>query len=107
MSSFIFSKANEKKIEYLLSRYPEKKAALLPILWLVHYQEGYISQEAMKSIALKLEITPMEVYEFVTFYTMFSLSPEGKYIIEICKTTSCKLLGAENLLSYLKKTLTP
>ena len=105
MSGFSFNKDSREKFEFLLTRYPQKKAALLPTLWLVHYQEGWISKEAMEYVAKELEITPIEVYEFVTFCTMFSLKPEGKYVIEICRTLSCQLRGAKTLLEYLQEKL--
>lgn len=103
--SFAFSEENRKKFQALLERYPDKSALTLPCLWMVQYQEGWISLEAMEYIGQKLGHSPMEIYSIASFYTMFNLKPVGKYHIQLCKTLSCMLNGSESLLSHLEKKL--
>lgn len=103
--SFAFNEANEKKFQNLLKRYPKKEALSLPCLWMVQYQEGWISLEAMEFIAQKLDLSPMDIYSIASFYTMFNLQPIGKYHIQLCKTLSCMLCGSEELLKHLEKRL--
>src|SRR2546426_4968608 len=67
------------KIAEIISRYPEKRAALLPLLWLAQEEYGHVSEGAMKEIAGVLDLTPPQVYETVTFYTMLNRQPIGKF----------------------------
>ncbi len=94
--SFKFNEDNEKKFQELLKRYPSKSSLMLPSLWMIQYQEGWISKEAMEYLADRLDTSAMNVYSVASFYSMFHLKPIGKYNIQICKTLSCKLRGSEN-----------
>lgn len=100
-----FSSENKKKFEEILGHYPTKQAALLPTLWLVQEEFGYISEEAMKYVAGLLDLSPAHVYGVTTFYTMFHLKPPGKYSIQVCRTISCALVGSETILEYIKRKL--
>lgn len=100
-----FSSENKKKFEEILTRYPTKQAALLPTIWLVQDQFGWVPEEAMEYIAGLLEISPVHVYSVVTFYTMFRRKPMGKYHIQMCRTLSCALCGGETLLEHVQKKL--
>ncbi len=105
MSEFKFTKQNEEKFEALLLRYPNRASLSLPSLWMIQYQEGWISEEAMIYIADKLETTPMDIQSIASFYTMFNLKPVGKYHIQVCKTLSCKLCGSEKIRAHLQDKL--
>jgi NADH-quinone oxidoreductase subunit E len=102
---FAFNEDNQKKFDQLLARYPSSDALMLPSLWMVQYQEGYISEEAMVYIAERLDKSPMQVYQVVTFYSMFLLKPIGKYHIQLCKTLSCKLRGSVQIKEHIKQKL--
>ncbi len=93
------------EIEDILSRYPVKRSALLPLLYLVQGEQGYVSEAAMKEIASILKLTPSQVYEVVTFYTMISLKPLGKFHIQVCKSLMCALVGSDTLVDWLKARL--
>jgi len=98
----------EKHQEYiteLLSRYPVKRSALLPLLNLTQREEGYVSEAAMKEIAKILDLTPPQVYETATFYTMLNLKPIGKFHIQICKSIMCGLVGSDDLIQWLQNHL--
>lgn len=88
-------------LDRIITRYPEKKAALLPALYLIQEQEGYISKEAMQYIADYLEIPFGHVLGVVTFYTMFYDKPIGKHHIQVCTNISCQLLGAETIVDHI------
>lgn len=101
MNQFTFSKENEEKFETLLKRYPDKASLSLPSLWMVQFQEGWISPDAMVYIADKLETSAMDIQSIASFYTMFNLKPVGEYHIQVCKTLSCKLCGSEDIRKHL------
>ncbi len=103
--SFKFSEENEKKFQELIKRYPNKSSLMLPSLWMIQYQEGWISTEAMEYLADKLNTSPMDVYSVASFYSMFHLKPVGKYNIQICKTLSCKLRGSEDIKKHIEEKL--
>ena len=105
MSQFTFNAENEAKFEVLLKRYPDKQSLTLPSLWMVQYQEGWVSLDAMRYIANKLGQTPMEIYSVASFYTMFNLQPIGTYHIQLCKTLSCMLNGSKTLQEHLQDKL--
>ncbi len=94
-------------IEELLTRYPAKRSALLPLLNLAQREEGYVSQEAMREIAALLDITLPQVFETATFYTMLTLKPLGKFHIQLCRSLMCALVGADDLLAWLRTHLEP
>lgn len=102
---FVFSPENREKIEQLKERYPNPKALTLPCLWMVQYQEGYISLDAIEVISKVIDTPPMEIYRVATFYTMFNLEPVGKYHIQLCKTLSCSLCGSLEVLEKLSQEL--
>ncbi len=91
------------RINELISHYPEdkRKSALLPVLHEVQdAHENWLSIELMDKVAEILLIKPIEVYEVVSFYTMFNQKPIGKYMFEFCQTSPCCLNGVENLMDY-------
>jgi NADH-quinone oxidoreductase E subunit len=100
-----FSDQTKKKIAEIITRYPHRRAALLPVLHLIQEEVGYISAAEEKQVADLFEIKPIEVREVVTFYTMYNRQPLGKYHIQVCSNLSCSLLGAQNLIDYLKEKL--
>lgn len=101
--SFAFTPENQKKFEQTLTRYPNKKAALLPVLWIAQKQHGYLPLEAQEYVAGLLDVTPAHVYGVVTFYTMFKDKPIGKYHLQVCRTLSCALCGSEDIIREVKK----
>ena len=91
---------NKNELDRILKRYPVKRSALLPALRLAQEQEGWLSREAIERVASLLELTPAQVHDTASFYTMFRLKPAGKTTIEVCTTLSCALGGAEELLQH-------
>ena len=99
------SPENKARFDEIVKRYPVKRSALLPTLHLVQAQEGWIGREAIEHVAQLLDLSPAQVHDTASFYTMFRLKPEGKTLIEICTTLSCALGGAEALLEHTCKRL--
>jgi NADH-quinone oxidoreductase subunit E len=104
----MFNQEIINKINELCSRYPEgkQKSALIPVLHLIQ-ETGNLSLtiEQMDAVAAILQITPIEVYEVATFYTMFHLKPVGKYVLEVCQTGPCMLNGSDQIIDYIKQKL--
>lgn len=101
----MLSKASKSRILDLFPRYPDKRSCMLAALRIAQEEHGYVTEEAMADIAVLLEQTPVQVYETATFYTMFSLQPVGKHLIQVCRTLSCALVGADSLIKYLEQKL--
>jgi len=103
----VFSSALVAKFDDLTSRYPEgkQKSALLPVLHEVQAELGWLSPNAMDQVAAYLKIEPIEVYEVASFYSMYFLKPQGKYVLEVCRTGPCCLVGAEKLMDHIGQTL--
>jgi NADH-quinone oxidoreductase E subunit len=99
----VFVGAAKAELDELLTRYPTKMAALLPALWIVQRERGWVSQEAMTEVAQVLELTPAYVKGVVTFYTMYHQHPVGKYFIQVCTTSPCGVCGAESVRDALLK----
>ena len=103
---FKFSDESLKKAEEVLKRYPEKnkKSAVMAFLYLAQKQNNnWIPLAAMKYIAKYLSMPYISVYEVATFYTMYNLSPVGKYFIQVCTTTPCMIRGANHLVEACKE----
>ncbi|MED6336250.1 MAG: NAD(P)H-dependent oxidoreductase subunit E, partial [Actinomycetota bacterium] len=81
----------------IIDRYPRAKSALIPLLHIAQEQDGWVTDEAMRHIAELIGVTPAEVLGTGTFYEMFRFEPVGKYLINVCGTMSCALLGADDL----------
>ena len=101
----IVSKEAEKKLEEIVARYPHKKSAVMPALYIAQQELGWLTDEAYLWVAEKLELTPAHVRSVATFYTMYYKEPVGKYHIQVCRTLSCMICGAKNLTAHIKKRL--
>lgn len=93
------------EIDEILSRYPVKRSALIPLLYVAQRDKGYVTEEAMLEIAKLLKLTPPQVYETITFYTMFNLKPVGKFHIQVCKSLMCALVGSDTVIGWIKTKL--
>ena len=102
-----FSSALVLKFDDIVTRYPEgkQKSALLPLLHEVQAELGWLSPAAMDRVAEYLDILPIEVYEVASFYSMYFLRPQGKFVLEVCRTGPCCLVGAEKLMGHIEETL--
>ena len=104
-SFFKFSEENLKKADSIIKKYPRGKqaSAVMPLLYLVQKQnENWIPLVAIDYLAKMLKISYIQVYEVATFYSMYNLSPVGKYFIQICTTTPCMIRGSQKLVEVCK-----
>jgi len=92
-------------MEALAARFPNRLSALVPILYLVQEAYGYVSKEGMELAAEVLGITPAYVASVASFYTMLYREPVGKYVLQVCKTLPCALMGAAEVISSLQEKL--
>jgi NADH-quinone oxidoreductase E subunit len=94
-----------EELQTILSRYPTKQAALLPALWVVQRERGWISDRNMAEVADALGITPASVKGVVTFYTMYHQHPVGRNFVQVCTTSPCNICGAEGVVkAFLEQT---
>ncbi len=100
-----FTSENSAKLKEYLTHYPTKQAAVLPALWLAQEQFGYLTMPTIDYIAGLLDLSAVHVYSVATFYTMFHFKPVGRHHLQVCRTLSCALMGAENVVDRLKNKL--
>jgi len=102
------ARLNEANVVYakeIIGRYPKARSATIPLLHLAQQQDGYVTDEAIKHIGELVGATSAEILGTATFYEMFKFEPVGKYLINICGTLSCALLGADELMHHAEQQL--
>ena len=103
--SFTVPAEMESELDELLTHYPEKRSASLMFLHAIQERFGHISPEAMEWTAQRLGMTPINIYELVTFYPMFRQTPAGRHQIKVCRTLSCALGGSHELRDHICRKL--
>jgi NADH-quinone oxidoreductase subunit E len=104
---FAFSPENQAKFDEIVTHYPpeERKSAILYALYLAQRQQGYLTGAAMRHVAQQIRCTAAEVEDVVSYYTMFYTKPVGRYVLNVCRTLSCALLGAERVTEEMSAAL--
>ena len=104
---FAYTAASRARFDEIIKRYPpdQRRSAVLPALYLAQYQQGYITANAVRYIAELLGITRADVEDVVSYYTMFYTRPVGKYVVNVCRTLSCAINGAERVTAELSAKL--
>ncbi|MGK2862278.1 MAG: NADH-quinone oxidoreductase subunit NuoE [Chitinophagaceae bacterium] len=108
MNTIQFSDHNLKEVQRIISFYPEgkQKSAVIPVLHLAQLEfGGWLDVPVMDYVASLLSITPIEVYEVATFYSMFNLKPVGRYMFEVCQTGPCMVSGCDEIIGYIGEKL--
>jgi NADH-quinone oxidoreductase subunit E len=97
--AFAYTPENQKKFDENVARYPadQRKSAILYALYLAQGQQGYLTGAAMRHVAQQIRCSAADVEDVVSYYTMFYTKPVGKYVLNVCRTLSCALLGAERV----------
>lgn len=103
--SFALSPEREREMEDIFSRYPNKQAACIPLLHLCQEQNGWVSNDVIAFVAQRCEVSTAHVQGVVTFYSLFNQEPVGKHQIWVCRTLSCALRGADEVLHHCEKRL--
>src|SRR4051812_48996100 len=99
---YITDAIRKEIVEKYFPRYPRKQAALLPLFHLIMHEYGFIAAQAIDEAAVLLEITPAEVQDAASFYEEFRFEPTGKYVVNVCRSISCEILGHEKILARIK-----
>jgi len=105
--AFAYTSQNRATLEEICSRYPpeQRKSAILAALYLAQHQQGHLTRNAMRHVAEAIGCTPADVEDVVSFYTMFYTRPVGRHVIQVCRTLSCALMGAERVTEELSHVL--
>jgi len=103
--AFALSAEREREMSDIFARYPTRQAACIPLLHLCQDQEGYVSEEAMCFVAENVGMAAAQVKGVVTFYTLFNTAPVGRHQVWVCKTLSCALRGAKDIIGHCEKRL--
>jgi NADH-quinone oxidoreductase subunit E len=101
----MLSDAACQKIQSLMAKYPRKRSALIPALQIAQNEVGYLSYDMICEIAQTFKLSPNEVHEVISFYSMFREKPAGKYLIQVCTNISCLLCNAEEIVAHLVRRL--
>lgn len=97
-----WSESTRARARELLARYPEKRSAVMPLLYLAMHEDGWLTDEGMKEVAAWVGITPAQVQAVASFYTMYKRERTGRYLISCCTSISCMLLGSDDVLHALE-----
>lgn len=100
-----FSPETLKQFDEVVSRYPLKQSAVLPVLYMAQKEFGHLSQEAIEYVANLMDIPAARLYGIVTFYTMLNIKPVGRHHLQVCRTLPCVLQGSERIINFLKNRL--
>jgi NADH-quinone oxidoreductase E subunit len=100
-----FSAEIEAEIDRHLAKYPVRRSAILPLMFIVQRERGYLDPPGVAYLARRLGLRITDIWEVATFYSMIHIEPVGKYHIQVCRTLSCKLRGAEKITEYCSKKL--
>jgi NADH-quinone oxidoreductase subunit E len=101
----MLSQDTRDRIQALIAHYPQPRSALIPSLYLVQDDVGYLSEGAVREVAEIFDLSSNEVFEVASFYTMFYKKPVGKYVVQVCTNISCLLCNSEAIMNHLQKRL--
>src|SRR5271167_2407487 len=100
-----FSAKFETRFAEMLTHYPTKRSALVPTLLYAQDEVGYLSDEVIAELARRLDLTDLEVRNVISYYSMLTTKPRGKYNVQVCTNIACMLVGGEELLQHCSKKL--
>lgn len=100
-----WSEAQHAEIAAILTRYPTKRAAVMSVLWLAQDAWDWLDFDVIRLVARTLDLPPSHVHSVATFYTMFKKAPTGRYLLQVCHTLSCALVGADAIVNHLERVL--
>src|SRR6266545_5322441 len=100
-----FSSEVEAEIDRHLAKYPVRRSAILPLMFIVQRERAYLDPPGVAYLAKRLNLRITDIWEVATFYSMLHTEPIGKYHIQVCKTLSCKLLGADKITAHCSQKL--
>jgi NADH-quinone oxidoreductase E subunit len=101
----MFGSTFEKRVDEWVAKYPEAQAALLPVLWEVQTEQGWIDEKSEDWVGKRLGVSQSHVHGVVTFYTMYKPQPSGRHHIQVCTTLSCMLRGSDEIVEHIEQKL--
>ena len=104
-ASLAWSEKAKADVADALSRYPVKRSAVMPVLWIAQREWGWLSTAALRLVAETIGLPESEVFGIATFYTMFNMRPVGRHHLQVCMTLSCSLMGSDRLFKHLEHKL--
>ena len=99
------SAEGQGRVESLVARYPTRASALMPSIWVIMDELGYVSPAGVAFLVEKLGVTPARVHEVLSFYTMFRTEPQAEHVLQVCHNISCHIMGARPVIAHLEKQL--
>ncbi len=99
------SEATAARIDELAARYPNPASALMPSIWAIMDELGYVPETGVDLLTEKLGVTRARVYEVLSFYTMYRTEPQAEYVLQVCHNISCHIMGARGIIAHLEKKL--
>jgi NADH-quinone oxidoreductase subunit E len=87
----------------IISRYPQTRSAVMPLLYIAMREEGHLSEDGMRQVAELTNLTPVQVESVASFYGMFKLVPQGRYLVSVCTSISCMLMGSDSVLTSVER----
>ena len=100
-----FSDQFEARFAEMLKHYPTRRSVLVPTLLYMQDELGYLTDESIREIAGRLELTELDVRNVISYYSMLTTKPRGKYNVQVCTNIACMLRGGEELFDHCKKKL--
>jgi len=97
-----WSPQNRERAKAILASYPDRRSAVMPLLYLASLEHRFASEEAMREVAALIEVTPAQVQSVASFYTMFRSEPVGRYLVSVCTSISCHLLGGDEVFASVE-----
>ncbi len=97
-----WSEATLERAHQIIDRYPHKRSAVMPLLYLAMAEEGWLTDQGMEQVGLLLDMTPAQVQSVASFYTMYKRERTGRYLVSVCTSISCMLLGADDVMSAVE-----
>lgn len=104
-ATFDPSPETRARIDGIIQRYPTRQSALMPCIWAIQDQMGYVPPGGVDFLVEALGVTSARVHEVLTFYTMFRTEPQARYVLQVCRNISCHVLGARDIIAHLEKRL--
>ena len=100
-----WSENSQRRAVEVLSQYPEKRSAVMPLLYISMIENQYVTEEGMRQVGLLTGLSPAQVQSIASFYTMYKRQPVGRYLVGVCTSISCFLLGADEVLAAIDDVL--
>ncbi len=100
-----FSDQLERRFAEMLTHYPTKRSVLVPMLLYIQDETGYLHDEAIQEIAQRLDLTELEVRNVISYYSMLTTQPRGRYHLQVCRNISCMLRGTDDIIAHVKQKL--